>query len=170
MNTKFLSGLTAVALAALLALPAPGRADSSKKDAPAADPDRRLVLKLLPHERDLVLQEMRNFLTVLQTIMDAQLRNDMATVAKAARTMGSGAANEIPPETVAKLPDNFKQMAGTVHMAFDTIALDAEALGDTNHTLGQLNGMLQTCNACHSTYQVHMVQPRRAAAPKKDGR
>lgn len=155
------AAFVALALGSLAAAATPAVAP------PAADPDKRAVLGLLPVERDLVLQEMRNFLGVIQTILDALLRNDMATVAKAARTMGSGAANEIPPETVAKLPESFKQMAGTVHMAFDTMALDAESLGEANHTLEQLSGMLQTCNACHLTYQVHTVAPKTTARPKK---
>lgn len=118
------------------------------------NPDQRPSLLLLPEERDLVLQEMRSFLSVTQTIADALARDDMKAVADAARTMGSGAANEIPPHVVAKLPDDFKQLAGVVHTGFDTMALDAESLGDTRHTLSQLGDMLKTCNACHAMYQI----------------
>lgn len=116
--------------------------------------DERLKLVLEPHERHLVLLEMRNFLHVLQTMTDSLTREDMKTLAEAARSMGSGAANEIPPETVAKLPDTFKMFAGTVHTTFDMIALDAESLGDPRHTLKQMGTLLQTCNACHGIYQV----------------
>lgn len=112
------------------------------------------MLDLLAPERDLVLQWMRMFLQAIHEITSALTREDWPRVAKSARAMGSGAANEIPPETVAKLPDDFKQMAGTVHTTFDMIALDAESMGDTNHTLTQLSRMLQTCNACHSVYQI----------------
>lgn len=137
------------------------------RPAPAPrNPDQRPMLDLLPAERDLVLQEMRMFLQVIHEITAALTREDWAAVAKSARTMGSGAANEIPPETVAKLPEDFKQMAGTVHMTFDTIALDAEGLGDVNHTLTQLSGMLQTCNACHSVYQIPTPTPPAANAAK----
>lgn len=122
------------------------------KSIPAAD--QRASLVLLDGERHLVLQEMRNFLAVLQTITDALPREDMKEIARAARTMGSGAANEIPPVTVAKLPQEFKVLAGGVHTSFDLIALDAETLGDPKHTLSQVAEMLQKCNACHSIYQV----------------
>ena len=37
---------------------------------------------------------------------------------------------------------------------FDVIALDAESLGDPMHTMRQMGNLLQTCNACHSIYQV----------------
>lgn len=116
--------------------------------------DDRLKLVVEPHERHLVLLEMRNFLKVVQTMTDSLTREDMKTVAEAARSMGSGAANEIPPETVAKLPDTFKMLAGTVHTTFDVIALDAESLGDPMHTMRQMGNLLQTCNACHGIYQV----------------
>lgn len=120
--------------------------------------DERVKLVLEPHERHLVLLEMRNFLLALQTMTDSLTSKDMKTVAAAARTMGSGAANEIPPQTVAKLPDTFKMLAGTVHSTFDVIALDAESLGDPDHTLRQVGSLLQTCNACHGIYQVE-AQP-----------
>lgn len=116
--------------------------------------DDRLKLTLAPDERHLVLIEMRNFLQVVQTMTDALTREDMKTVAEAARSMGSGAANEIPPRTVAKLPNDFKMLAGSVHTQFDVIALDAESVGDSKHTLTQMSSLLQKCSACHSIYQV----------------
>jgi len=138
----------AVALGALLiagAAPAAG---------PAKPADQRATLVLLDEERHLVLMEMRNFLAVLQTITDALTREDMKEIARAARTMGSGAANEIPPKTVAKLPEEFKVLAGGVHTTFDLMALDAESLADPKHTLTQVNDLLQKCNACHGIYQI----------------
>ncbi len=127
---------------------------------PAAD--QRAHLVLLDAERHLVLEEMRNFLAVLQTITDALPREDMKEVARAARTMGSGAANEIPPQTVAKLPEEFKMLAGGVHTAFDLIALDAETLADPTHTVSQVGEMLQKCNACHGIYQIKVAKPVRS--------
>ena len=78
----------------------------------------------------------------------------MKEIARAARSMGSGAANEIPPRTVAKLPEEFKVLAGGVHTTFDLMALDAESLADPKHTLVQMNELLQKCNACHGIYQI----------------
>lgn len=140
--------LIAAALGALLiagAAPAAG---------PAKPADQRAPLVLLDEERHIVLEEMRNFLAVLQTITDALTREDMKEIARAARTMGSGAANEIPPKTVAKLPEEFKVLAGGVHTTFDLMALDAESLADPKHTLTQMNDLLQKCNACHGIYQI----------------
>jgi cytochrome c553 len=116
--------------------------------------DDRVKVVLKPDERHLVLLEMRSFLNVVQTITDALTREDMKAVAEAARSMGSGAANQIPPQTVAKLPDTFQMLAGTVHTSFDVMALDADSLGDPMHTQRQMGRLLQTCNACHGIYQV----------------
>ncbi|MBV6410498.1 MAG: hypothetical protein LC123_02240 [Burkholderiales bacterium] len=140
--------IAAVALGALLiagAAPAAG---------PAKPADQRAPLVLLDEERHIVLEEMRNFLAVLQTVTDALTREDMKEIARAARSMGSGAANEIPPKTVAKLPEEFKVLAGGVHTTFDLMALDAESLADPKHTLTQMNELLQKCNACHGIYQI----------------
>lgn len=129
-------------------------AGPSLASGPAKQADQRAPLVLLDAERHIVLEEMRNFLAVLQVITDALTREDMKEIARAARTMGSGAANEIPPKTVAKLPEEFKVLAGGVHTSFDLIALDAESLADPKHTLTQMSDLLQKCNACHGIYQI----------------
>jgi len=147
MKPKF-KQFTAVALGALLI------AGTAPAAGPARPADQRAPLVLLDEERHIVLEEMRNFLAVLQTITDALTREDMKEIARAARTMGSGAANEIPPKTVAKLPEEFKVLAGNVHTIFDLMALDAESLADPRHTLTQMNDLLQKCNACHGIYQI----------------
>ncbi len=122
------------------------------------DPDTRVMLALPVDERHLVLAEMRNFVIAMQSIMDGLARDDMALVASAAQTMGSGAANEIPPHVVAKLPETFKQLAGKVHTTFDAISMDAEALGDMGHTVGQLSELTKHCVACHAIYQVDRLR------------
>jgi len=153
--------LAPIAFGALLVTVTALAAGPAKDPAAGAGADKRAVLVLTEPERHLVLDEMRNFLAVLQTISEALPREDMKEVAAAARRMGSGAANEIPPQTVAKLPDPFKQLAGAVHTSFDSIALDAEGLGDPKHTMGQIGEMLGKCNACHGIYQIGVAGPAR---------
>lgn len=149
--------LRLLAAAALICTGAALAAGPSQPQLPKPAADQRAPLVLLDAERHIVLEEMRNFLAVLQTITDALPREDMKEVARAARTMGSGAANEIPPQTVAKLPNEFKILAGGVHTGFDLMAMDAETLGDSKHTLSQVSGILQKCNACHGMYQIKTV-------------
>ncbi len=154
MNAKY-THIIAAALGALLF------AGGAPAAGPAKSVDQRAPLVLLDEERHIVLEEMRNFLAVLQTITDALTREDMKEIARAARTMGSGAANEIPPKTVAKLPEEFKVLAGNVHTIFDLMALDAESLADPKHTLTQMNDLLQKCNACHGIYQIKVGKSAR---------
>lgn len=121
------------------------------------DPDQRVVLQLPPDERHMVLNEMRNFVVAIQQIADGLANDDFEQVAAAARKMGSGAANEIPPRVVNKLPETFKQLAGKVHMTYDAIALDADSMADTQLALEQLGELYGYCVACHATYQIEKI-------------
>jgi len=139
-------------------------AGPSLASGPAKQADQRAPLVLLDAERHIGNGQPLPALAVLQIITDALPREDMKEIARAARTMGSGAANEIPPKTVAKLPEEFKVLAGGVHTTFDLIALDAESLGDAKHTMGQVGEMLGKCNACHGIYQIGLARPPKKAA------
>ncbi|SCZ54870.1 hypothetical protein [Thiohalomonas denitrificans] len=121
------------------------------------DPDQRIVLELPPDEHYMVLEEMRNFVVAIQQIADGLARDDFDQVAAAAKTMGSGAANEIPPRVVNKLPETFKQLAGKVHTTYDAIELDAGSMADTHLALEQLGELYGYCVACHATYQLKKI-------------
>ena len=133
---------------------------STPASAQDKDPDQRINLLLSADERHLVLSEMRGFVITIDGILDGIAMDDFEKVAKISRTMGSAAANTIPPQTVAKLPENFKQLASQVHGGFDMIALDAESMGDTNHTISQLSRITKNCIACHATYKIQTIQRR----------
>jgi hypothetical protein len=142
---------------AFAALTGAHQSEASAKEADTkASVDVRTPLVLGDADRHLVLDEMRNFLHALQLITDALKREDMQGVAAAARKMGSGAANEIPPATVALLPQYFIELAGETHTAFDLIAMDAEVMDDQMHTVSQISELLMRCNACHATYQIQL--------------
>ena len=119
--------------------------------------DGRLAIVLEPAERIFVLGEMRGFVAGLQQMTAALARDNMKATAAAARLMGMAAAHSAPARMVGKLPLEFKTLGFSVHREFDTIALDAESLGDSRHTLTQLADTLGKCVACHSTYQIKMT-------------
>lgn len=131
---------------------------AGKTTVTAEDPRRAIVLD--PPERALVLTEMRGFLTAVQKITDAAVRNDAGAIAAAAKPMGMAAAGGVPPTLAAKLPLEFKQLGFSVHEDFDRIALDAEALGDTRHSLAQLGETLGKCVSCHAMFQITAPAPR----------
>jgi len=116
--------------------------------------DGRVALLLDPAERALMLGEMRGFVAGLQSIADALSRDDMKGVAKAARAMGMPTDHQVPLALMAKLPLEFKTLAFGVHRGFDAMAMDAEAMGDPKHTLGQMSAILRNCVTCHAGYQV----------------
>jgi hypothetical protein len=120
--------------------------------------DGRVALLLEPGERALMLGEMRAFVAGVQKITDGLAREDMKSVATAARSMGMPRNHDVPLALMAKLPLDFKTLAFGVHRGFDAMAMDAEAIGDPKHALGQLSAILGNCVACHARYQVGNAQ------------
>lgn len=116
--------------------------------------DGRVAIVLAPSERSLMLREMRDFVAGLQMISDALSREDMQGVAKAAREMGTARTHDVPIALMGKLPLEFKTLALGVHREFDAIAMDAEGIGTSKHSLTQLSDVLRKCVACHSSFQV----------------
>lgn len=119
--------------------------------------DGRAAILLEPGERDLVLSEMRVFLESTQQILAGIAEDDLANAARHARRSGRAAQQAVPGSLMGKLPLAFKQMGLATHTGFDELALDAEQLGDRDHTLTQLAGLLQNCVACHASYRIATV-------------
>jgi cytochrome c556 len=117
-------------------------------------PDGRQALKLTPEERNLVLGEMRGFLVAVQGVIAATNREEMQAAAEAARKAGMAAQTAVPPALIAKLPLEFKKLGFDTHRKFDALALDAEQLGDPDHTRGQLAELMTNCIGCHATYSL----------------
>jgi hypothetical protein len=152
--TLILAMLGAALIGALVFFGVVGR--TAAPDAGSSDERARLPLTVA--ERDFVLAEMRGLLTSSQAILDAALANDLKRAAQAARAAGMGEVENIPMEIrgplIGKLPLEFKQLGLSVHRDFDQIALDAESLGDRDHTLRQLAQLMQKCVACHASYAI----------------
>jgi len=121
--------------------------------------DGRSVILLTPGERDLVLAEMRAFLQAVQGVIASSRSGDMEAVAAAARQVGGAAQGEVPASLVGKLPGEFKVLGFDTHSKFDTLALDAEQLGDPDHSLEQLTELMSNCVACHAAYRIDPAQP-----------
>lgn len=116
--------------------------------------DGRTAILLGPGERDLVLSEMRVFLESTQQILAGIAENDLEHAAGHARRSGRAAQQAVPGSLMGKLPLAFKQLGLETHTGFDELALDAEQLGDREHTLSQLTVLLQNCVACHAAYRI----------------
>lgn len=116
--------------------------------------DGRQSLMLEAGERDLVLTEMRMFLSAVQQITQAANEDDAEGIAKAARVVGRAAQEAVPGSLMKKLPLEFKKLGFDTHAKFDQLALDAEQFGDTAISMRQLSELMRNCVACHAGYRV----------------
>ena len=116
--------------------------------------DGRVAIVLAEGERDLVLSEMREFLSAVQGIVSAANKGDSATVVQRAKAVGFAAQKGVPVSLMKKLPLQFKKLGMGTHKAFDQLALDASDLGDKAQTLDQLAELMQNCVACHAAYRI----------------
>lgn len=149
-------------LSAIIALGL-GAQSSFGAGAPQPDPlagameDPRTPINLTEPEKNLVLWEMRSMLVAVQGITAGLDAGDLKKVAQAATAMGTATADLIPPETVAKLPQTFQELAGATHSNFDSISIGAKD-GETNDMIiFRLADMLNTCVACHAIYRINVV-------------
>ncbi len=123
-------------------------------DHPAELADKRTVITLSATDRAHVLAEMRAFLAGLQRMTQALAKGDFKSVAATAKSLGAAMTHEVPESLKRQLPPEFRNLGFSVHADFDRIALDADTLGDTQHTLAQLGETLGRCVACHQAYQI----------------
>lgn len=118
--------------------------------------DGRIEILLTDSERNLVLTEMREFLSSVQQINQGLAENNMDFVAKHARKSGKAAQAGMPGTLVGKLPLQFKKLGGDTHAKFDQLAMDADDLGDRDHVLEQLSSLMKNCVACHASYRINI--------------
>jgi len=121
--------------------------------------DPRTALVLEESERALVLEEMRAFLSAVQTIVLAATKEDMPAVVEAARKVGRAAQGEVPVSLMKKLPAGFKKLGFATHQGFDQLAMDAEALGDRDQVLEALGTLMNNCTGCHAAFQITTDKP-----------
>lgn len=114
----------------------------------------RTAIVLSPAEREVVLMEMRGLLASVQGILDGLNRQDMKQAAQAARASGMGAAVDLNPALMAKLPLSFKDLGMSVHHSMDDIAAAAEAGKPADEILNKLSNTLASCVACHAAWQL----------------
>jgi mono/diheme cytochrome c family protein len=119
--------------------------------------DGRVSIELNGAERDLVLSEMRMFLSSIQTMTENVPKGNMEAIVIAARTVGRAAQQAVPATLMGKLPMEFKQLGFDTHTKFDQLALDAEQMGDKDQVLEQVGKLMQNCVACHAAYRIDLA-------------
>lgn len=116
--------------------------------------DGRTAIVLQASERTLVLSEMRGLLAATQGILEGATQGDVKRIAKAARSGGMGAAADVNPTLIAKLPLEFKQFGMSLHRDMDEIATAAESGTPVPELLKMASGVLSKCVACHAGWQI----------------
>ncbi|MFO7594216.1 MAG: hypothetical protein R6X15_09265 [Pseudomonadota bacterium] len=120
--------------------------------------DGRTAIVLEEAERDLVLAEMRTMLDSVQGIVSGLSEENMEQVSKAAKASGMAIAGDVPPSVMGKLPLEFKQMGMGVHRGFDELSVSVQQELPPDMILGQLGEQLNSCVACHASYQIRVNQ------------
>lgn len=140
--------LAATLVLALVALPA---------TAGEVDWQARKDIVLSQVERDFLLTEMHSNMTALQTAFDAVAKGDWDRAAAAATTRGMstfGDKDPTRPKTLtAKLPPEWKLMAGAGRRGFDDLAAALAAKRERSEIDTRLAGLFDNCNACHAVYR-----------------
>ncbi|MEZ4273298.1 MAG: hypothetical protein R3C68_18220 [Myxococcota bacterium] len=115
--------------------------------------DERVEIRLLPSERALILNEMRQLLEGIRGIVGAVAENDVGAITKAARGSGVGMAQDINPALITKLPKAFKELGMNVHRRFDELAVGASSMS-SNDVLMELHDIMGSCVGCHVAYKI----------------
>jgi hypothetical protein len=119
--------------------------------------DGRTAVVLHVSERDLILSEMRGLLSATQGILEGVNQGDMQRVIKASIAAGMGAAADVNPALMAKLPMEFKSLGMSVHRDMDEIAKATENKAPAPEILKMLSNTLTKCVACHSAWQLKVA-------------
>jgi len=124
----------------------------------AIDHDGRMAIELKREERNLVLAEMRLFLSGIQSILEAITVNDLKFIETTANSLGMKAAVDVNPILMAKLPLGFKSIGMGVHKRFDEMAISVHT-GKVNkdEVLKEVSDIINTCVACHQAYRLDEV-------------
>lgn len=109
---------------------------------------------LTKDERNLILDEMREFLVSVQSISEAITAKDMDKVATLSHKAGMAAEEGTPGSLLQKIPLAMKKMGFGVRGQFDEISTAAKENKDPVLARKQLDNLMKTCIACHSIYRM----------------
>lgn len=124
------------------------------KGSVAASTDGRINVILNKNERDLVLDEMRQFLISVQAVSSALTNKDLKSVEKIAHEAGMAAEANTPGALFQKLPLGMKKLGFGTRGLFDDISAAAKEGKEPLEIRKQLDALMNNCIACHATYRL----------------
>jgi cytochrome c556 len=154
----------AVLFGTLLSVPAWGQASSAGDAARRIErpgivvvPDRRITIVPSPEARARVLADMRQYLSGLQSMFESLSRQDLAGAARTARALEAIRIDDVALVSPSPFETEFRELAVKVRRDFGRIADDAERRRDLKDTMGRIGIAMQTCLACHQTFQLNEI-------------
>ncbi len=124
------------------------------KGSVAASTDERINVILNKNERNLVLEEMHQFLISVQSISVAITNKDLKAVEKLGHEAGMIAEANTPGALFQKLPIGMKKLGFDTRGLFDEISAAAKAGKPPLEIRKQLDTLMNNCIACHATYRL----------------
>ncbi|MCD6544936.1 MAG: hypothetical protein J7K34_10565 [Flavobacteriaceae bacterium] len=118
--------------------------------------DNRIIVKYEPDLRDLVLNEMRDYLEVMNEIQQGLAENDPDKIVKAATRQGQVSLEATPLRLLKLSPLACKQMGFRGHDIFQAIADSARINFKRTTTINQLAELTNNCIVCHRTYRIKL--------------
>jgi len=122
----------------------------------SSDPDTRHIIPLDMMQRHHLLSEMRALLEGTQVILQSLAKQDMAAIAKHARSLGTEMPHTGEQHLHGILPKPFVAMGMQVHRGFDQIATEAETSRHPETILQRLGDITRICADCHAGYQIRL--------------
>ncbi|MEE9444828.1 MAG: hypothetical protein V3V19_04105 [Cocleimonas sp.] len=116
--------------------------------------DGRTNVVLTVDERNLILDEMREFLISVQGVSQAITENNMEKVVELGHKAGMAAEEGTPGSLLQKIPLSMKKMGFGVRGQFDKISETAKTTKDPVELRKQLDTLMMTCIACHKIYRL----------------
>lgn len=124
----------------------------------APSEDSRIAVVLSKEERNLILNEMRNFLISTQGVSEAITNNDLNLAAKLATEAGMKAEKNTPGTLMSKIPFSMKTLGFDTRQKFDRISADAVRINDPIYSRKQLDQLMKNCIACHASFKLVEVE------------
>ena len=118
--------------------------------------DNRVVVKYEPDLRDLVLNEMRDYLEVMNEIQQGLVENNPDKIVKAATRQGQISLEATPIRLLKLSPLACKTMGFKGHDIFQAIADSARVNFKRTTTINQLAKLTNNCIVCHRTYKIEL--------------
>ncbi len=116
--------------------------------------DQQKAIMMSEGNREVVLKEMRNFLSNVQQITEGIIEKNPEKIIKASKASGAGVGEKVPQGLIKSLPIGFKKMGFGTHDLFDDLADSVRIDFKPKQVQKQLNKILNRCVVCHQIYQI----------------